>query len=94
MGAKGGRAAQTHGWPSINCVDSWGNLVGTLPRTRGGVVILLMSVAWESLADRPRGGCLSGHLAFLVLTLAKALTYFPYKSPHSLHGENQIRVEV
>jgi hypothetical protein len=94
MGSEGGRAAQTPARLTINCVSSRENLVGTLPRTGGGVANLPTLVACESLASRLCSGRPAIHLAFLTPTSAKASTYFPYKSPHSLHGVNQIRVEV
>jgi hypothetical protein len=52
------------------------------------------AVAWKSLADRPHGGRLAGHMAFLAATSARAPPHSLYKSPHSHHGKNQIRVEV
>jgi hypothetical protein len=55
---------------------------------------LLKLVAWKSLAGRPRVGRPASHLAFPAPTSARAPPYFPYKRPHSLHGENHTRVQV
>jgi hypothetical protein len=57
-------------------------------------VIFIEVVAWESLVGRPCVGCPVSHLAFLAPTSTNTPPYSPYKCPHSLHGENHIRVQV
>jgi hypothetical protein len=53
-----------------------------------------MFIAWTFLADRPHVGRPADHVSTSTFILTKAPTSVPYKMLHTLHTENEIRVDV